>query len=382
MEIQKIRTTLTRQMLDNIYLTNSPRMAVQSTPEGAPLANLDDLLTVRPGGVVRHWGSTPPTPLVVPFMGASGIQALEYMDTVLESRTGVTKYNQGLDANSLNKTATGISAIMSASQQRLELIARIFAETGVKQIFKLIQHCLMTYQNKSMIIRLTDEYVEVDPREWSAGYDMVINVGLGTGDKDQQLMHLMKMAEAQFQFIQMGAPIVTMENIYNTQAKIAENAGFKSIEQFWSDPKKAPQQQQQPDPAQQAAQQQAQAEQGKMQLEQAKMQQSAQASQQQAQMQSQIEQAKLQASQQTEQMKAQAAQQIEAARLQAAQETERIRLSSEQAMEAMRLDFERWKVERESETKIMVAQIGAHTTMGKAEIDAQTKRDTSIPRAE
>ena len=373
MEIQKIRTTLTRQMLDNIYLTNSPRMAVQSTPEGAPLANLDDLLTVRPGGVVRHWGSTPPTPLVVPFMGASGIQALEYMDTVLESRTGVTKYNQGLDANSLNKTATGISAIMSASQQRLELIARIFAETGVKQIFKLIQHCLMTYQNKAMIIRLTDEYVEVDPREWSQGYDMVINVGLGTGDKDQQLMHLMKMAEAQFQFIQMGAPIVTMENVYNTQAKIAENAGFKSVEQFWSDPKKAPPQQQQPDPAQQAAQAQAQAEQGKMQLEQAKMQQSSQQAQQQAQMTAQLEQMKLQAGQQAEQMKAQAAQQIEAARLQAAQETERIRLSSEQAMEAMRLDFERWKVERESETKIMVAQIGAHTTMGKAEIDAQTK---------
>ena len=359
MEIQKIRTTLTRQMLDNIYLTNSPRMAVQSTPEGAPMANLDDLLTVRPGGVVRHWGSTPPTPLVIPFMGNSGIQALEYMDTVLESRTGVTKYNQGLDANSLNKTATGISAIMTASQARLELIARIFAETGVKQIFKLIQHCLMTYSNKAMVIRLTDEYVEVDPREWSQGYDMVINVGLGTGDKDQQLMHLMKMAEAQFQFLQMGAPIVTMENVYNTQAKIAENAGFKSIEQFWSDPKKAPPQQQAPDPAQQAAQQQAQADQQKMQLEAAKMQQSAQQAQQQIQMQAQLEQVKLQAAQQTEQMKLQAQAQLEQMRMQA----EEAKAAQEAQLKAFELRqkeaFDRWKVEEDNATKVLIAEIGA-----------------------
>jgi DNA polymerase III gamma/tau subunit len=306
-------------------------------------------------------------------MGASGIQALEYMDTVLESRTGVTKYNQGLDANSLNKTATGISAIMSASQQRLELIARIFAETGVKQIFKLIQHCLMTYQNKSMIIRLTDEYVEVDPREWSAGYDMVINVGLGTGDKDQQLMHLMKMAEAQFQFLQMGAPIVTMENIYNTQAKIAENAGFKSIEQFWSDPKKAPPQQQQPDPAQQAAQAQAQAEQGKMQFEQqkaqAEFQQKAQASQQQI----QLEDAKMQASQQTEQMKLQAMQELEAFKAKLAQETE-LKKAAMQA--AASIEVARINADQADRAAGMQAQVDSQNAANEAQtqaMDAEAK---------
>lgn len=383
MELEKINTTLTRQILDNIYLTNSPRIVIQSTPEGAPMANLDDLLTVRPGGVVRHWGSQAPAPLTVPFMGQYGIQALEYMNTVLESRTGVTKYNQGLDANSLNKTAHGISQIMTASQQRTQLIARVFAE-GVKQIFKLIQHCLMTYQDKAMIIRLTDGFIEVDPRSWSDGYDMTINVGLGTGDKDQQLAHLMKIAEAQFQYLQLGAPIVTMENVYTTQTKLIENAGFKNVEDFWTDPKNAQPQEKKPDPAMQA-------EQAKMQLEGAKMQQSAQMEQQKAQMQAQaeqmkaqqtvqLEQMKMQAAQQSEAMRVQSDQQIEAARLQAAQQTEQIKAQSAAQLEAARIEFDRWKAQLEAETKITVAQISAHASLNKAGIDAQTKRETAATK--
>lgn len=369
MELEKINTTLTRQILDNIYLTNSPRIAVQSTPEGAPMANLDDLLTVRPGGVVRHWGSRDPAPLTVPFMGQYGIQALEYMNTVLESRTGVTKYNQGLDADSLNKTAHGISQIMTASQQRTQLIARVFAE-GVKQIFKLIQHCLMTYQDKAMIIRLTDQFIEVDPRSWSDSYDMVINVGLGTGDKDQQLAHLMKIAEAQFQYLKLGAPIVTMENVYHTHAKMAENAGFKNVEDFWTDPKDAPPQQQQPDP-------QAQAEQAKMQLEAAKMQQAGQMEQQKTQMQAQLEQVKLQASQQTEQMKLQAQAQLEQMRMQAdAQKAEHE--MQMRAFEAERQDaYNRWKVEEDNATKVLVAEISADAAAEKAA--ATPNADGSTP---
>lgn len=383
MEIQKIRTTLTRQMLDNIYLTNAPRQAVQSTPEGAPLANLDDLLTVRPGGVVRYWGSQPPTPLVIPFMGNNGIQALEYMDTVLESRTGVTKYNQGLDANSLNKTARGINAIMTASQARLELIARIFAETGVKQIFRLIQHCLMTYHSKPMIMRLTDEYVEVDPREWSQGYDMVINVGLGTGDKDQQLVHLMKMAEAQFQFLQMGAPIVTMENIYNTQAKIAENAGFKNTEEFWTDPKQAQPQQQQADPAQMAAQQQAQVDQQKLQMEQQKAQADLQIKAQDSQQKIQLEGAKLQASRETEQVKLQAMQELEAFKAKMSQETElkKAALAAAASIEVARINAE--QADRAAGMQAQVdAQSAANEAQSQAEDKAHEKNEASQAAAE
>ena len=364
LEIQKICTTLTRQMLNNIYLTNMPRMLVQSDSNGAPLANLDDLLTVRAGGVVRHWGSRDPAPLTVPFMGAHGIEALEYMKTVVENRTGVTRYNQGVDADTLNKTATGISAIMNASQQRIELIARIFAETGVKQLFKLIQHCLMTYHAKPMILRLTDDYEEIDPREWSESYDMVINVGLGTGDKQQQLEHLQAMAEAQFQMLGVGAPVVTMKNFYNTQAKITENAGFKNVEDFWTDPEPKgedgkpipqPPQPDKPDPAMVEAQ-------GKMQLEQQKLQMDGQMKAQQAQQAAQMEQVKLQANQQAEQIKMQAAQEQAAAKLQMEREH----------MTAM-MALERWKAEQEKELALFKAQLDADTKIKIAAMQPKPK---------
>ncbi len=240
MDLQLIKSTLWRQSLDNIYLTNAPRSAVLSDAQGNVMANLDDLLTVRPGGIVREYAPNAVRPLTVPFMAKESLTLMEYADSVRENRTGVTRYNQGVDADSLNKTASGITQIMSASQQRIELIARIFAETGVKQLFKLILHCLSTYSDKAMTIRLRDEFVEVDPRAWANGFDMTVNVGLGTGNKDQQLVHLNAIAQAQFAMLQAGLPVVTPKNIYNAQTKIVENAGFKNVEEFWTDPEQMP----------------------------------------------------------------------------------------------------------------------------------------------
>lgn len=281
MDLQLIKSTLMRQVLDNIYFTNSPRNAVLSTPQGVPQANLDDLLTVRPGGVVREYVPNAVRPLTVPFMGQYGLQVMEYIDTVSAKRTGVTDNLAGLDSDSLNKTARGATITQNNAMMRIKLIARIFAETGVKALFKLILHCLATHQDKAMIVRLTDKFVEVDPRAWDTSWDMTVNVGLGTGNKDQQLMHLQTITQAQMAFLQAGLPIVNPKNLYNVQARIVENAGFKSVEEFWTDPEQQQQQpqQQQPDPRmiamqqeQQMKQQQAQAD---MQMEQAKMQQKA-----------------------------------------------------------------------------------------------------------
>lgn len=268
MDLQLIKSTLLRQVLDNAYLTNAPRTYVPSTPQGAPLANLDDLLTVRPGGVVRYWGPQAPTPATVPFMGQHGLALMEYIDTVRENRTGVTRYNQGLDANSLNKTATGITQIMTAAQQRIELIARIFAETGVKKIFQLILHCLSKYSMKPLVFRLRDKWVDYDPRQWSNWMDMTVNVGLGTGNKDQQLQHLMTIAQMQAEAVKMGGMglLVTPKNLYNTQAKLVENAGFKNVEDFWTDPQdRMPEPQ--PDPKLELEKQKAEIEKGKAQME-------------------------------------------------------------------------------------------------------------------
>jgi hypothetical protein len=189
-------------------------------------------------------------PLSHPPLPASSFGMVEYMDSMKEKRTGITAYNQGLDANSLNKTATGVAQIMNASQQRIELVARTFAETGVKELFKLVHHLVRTTLTKPDIIRLRNKWVEVDPREWKARKDLSISVGLGAGNKDQQLAHLMSIINMQKEAINAG--LTSPEKIYNALAKLTQNAGFKNPEEFWVNPANRPEQegqQQQPSEA-------------------------------------------------------------------------------------------------------------------------------------
>jgi len=362
MDLQLIKSTLMRQVLDNIYFTNSPRQAVLSNSQGVPQANLDDLLTVRPGGVVREYVPNAVRPLTVPFMGQYGLQVMEYIDTVGAKRTGVTENLAGLDSDSLNKTARGATITQNNAMMRIKLIARIFAETGVKAMFKLILHCLATHQDKAMIVRLTDKFVEVDPRGWDTSWDMTVNVGLGTGNKDQQLGHLQAITQAQIAFMQAGLPIVNPKNIYNVQARIVENAGFKSVEEFWTDPEQQqqqPQQPPQPDPRmiqmqqeQQFKQQQAQAD---MQIEQAKMQQQAQADERRM----QLDVAKSQAQMQLEREKAEQDFAIEQARMQLEVEKTKAQIMLEQLKAKAGIALQREKAQGDLSLRSGIAEMQA-----------------------
>lgn len=245
MEFQLLKSTLWRQILDNLYLVNNP---VKYIDPGS--VDIDDILQPRVGGIVR-----PPAdgqfrpdgivPIETQFAAAASFPMLQYIDEVKADRTGVTKYNQGTDANSLNKTASGISQIMSASQQRIELIARTFAE-GVKRIFMLQSYYIRRYPDlaKKTIRLRNKQYVEMDPSSWGSNYDMEINVGLGTGNKDQMLMHLQTIAMAQEKITAMqggiDGPLVTGENVYNALSKMVENSGFKNAEEFFTDPTPKP----------------------------------------------------------------------------------------------------------------------------------------------
>jgi hypothetical protein len=236
MDIQLIKSTLIRGQLDNMYLANNGRYAISDR------VNLDDMLTSRPGGIVRVDGDPGSgiMPLSHPPLPASSFGMVEYMDSMKEKRTGITAYNQGLDSNSLNKTATGVAQIMNASQQRIELVARTFAETGVKELFKLVHYLVRTTLTKPDIIRLRNKWVEVDPREWKARKDLSISVGLGAGNKDQQLMHLTSILSMQKEAIAVG--LTSPEKIYNALAKLTQNAGFKNPEEFWVNPANTPEQ--------------------------------------------------------------------------------------------------------------------------------------------
>lgn len=255
MDIQYHKSVLWRQMMDNLYLTNNPRFGVLENQ-----VELDDLLTGRVGGIVRHKVPNAVTPIETRFVAGQSFPMLEYLDGVKENRSGVTRYNQGSDADSLNKTATGVSRIMDAAMMRTKLIARVFAETGVVDLFKGILHCLSKYSTQPMQMRLSNGFEAIDPRQWRTMWDMTVNVGLGTGDKTQQLMQLQTVATQQFTLRQAGAAWVTDKNLYNMARKTAELAGYPHDGLFFTDPETVPPAPPPPNP-----------DEGKMQIEAQKM---------------------------------------------------------------------------------------------------------------
>jgi hypothetical protein len=234
MDIQLIKSTITRQILDNLYLTNMPRM---TAIDGQ--VNMDDLLTVAPNGVVRMKSQGAVQALTVPPTAAQSFPMLDYMDQVLQKRSGVTQTSQGLDPNILqNTTATAIAAMQQAGSGRLEMIARIFADTGVKDLFSGIFHLLCKYQDKERVIRLRGKYVSVDPRNWKTNYDLSINVGLGTGNKDQQMAMAAMVLQKQEQILGTQGyanPLVTVGQYRNTLGRFIEAAGYKDSNEFFKE---------------------------------------------------------------------------------------------------------------------------------------------------
>lgn len=266
-DLQKIRTVLTRQMLDNVSMSNNAERVVYEDAIGEH--TISDLLSTRVGKIIRADG--PPGSIqyeVPPNLVPTSLQALEFIDGVRENRTGVTRYNQGLDADSLNKTASGITKILSASQKKILLIARIFAETGVKDLFRRIHRDLRRGPSKEMIVRMQGDYVPVDPREWAERDDVTISVGLGTGDKDAQLARLMALRQAQTEDAQFG--LVGIEERERLNSKMVEVMGFKGAG-FFKAAKQVEQAPAQPDPTQQMLEMQMAVEQQKAQLEMAKL---------------------------------------------------------------------------------------------------------------
>ena len=232
MDIQMIKSTITRQVLDNLYLSNLPRMAAVDGQ-----VNMDDLLTVAPNSVVRMKTPGAVTPLTVPAIAAQSFPMLDYLDNILEKRSGVTNASAGLDPNVLqNTTAAAIAMMQNAGASRIEMIARIFADTGVKDLFNGIFHLLCKYQDKARIVRMRGKYVSIDPREWKNHYDLSINVGLGTGNKDQQMAMIGMILQKQEQILGTQGyanPLTSPGQYRNTLGRFIEAAGFKDSAEFF-----------------------------------------------------------------------------------------------------------------------------------------------------
>ena len=251
-DLQVIKSTLMRQYLDSTYLSVMPRVVAV---EGQ--VNIDDLLEGAPGSVIRTRTPGAVQPLSTGGVGGEIQPLMRYLDEIKEQRTGMSKASQGLDANALQSTtAAAVAATVKGAGQKLESYARTIAETGMKDLFRIVLKLVSTYQQQPRIIRLRNKFVPIDPREFE-GFDIVVNVGLGTMDEQEKMSRLMEIIVKQEQILQTlgpNNPLVGMDQYANTLRQYVELAGMKDASRYFKDPAQAQmmqqqqQQQQQPNP--------------------------------------------------------------------------------------------------------------------------------------
>lgn len=232
-DLAEIKTALLRAMMDNTYGLVNHEYAINNQ------VVLEDFLTSRPYGVKRVDTDGPVGNAVMPIMKQPIIDkvlpVLDYVDMIKESRTGVGRNTNGLDADTLQESTKGayITAVSQANQ-KVEMIARMFAETGVKDLALAVHSLSIKHQNEPRQIKLKNDWVTINPQEWRERKDMSVSVGLGTGSKDEVRANLLMIANLQERASQAG--IVTPRNVYNLAERASDALGFKQQGLFFSDP--------------------------------------------------------------------------------------------------------------------------------------------------
>ena len=232
-ELQDLKVVLTRQIMQNVALTNDPKMLLDESA-----INIDDFVQGRK--VIRmkagHSMNEVAMPMNITPLAPQTFQFLEWIEGQKENRTGITRYNQGLDANSLNKTATGISAILGQSAQRLELVARMFAETGLSELFRFMVSLNQKFIDQQTVIRLTNKELKISPEDLDGSFDLIVNAGISIATKESTIMATQTLLTALMQANAGGYMVSTPENIYNLFKKWIESIGFKNYGDYITDP--------------------------------------------------------------------------------------------------------------------------------------------------
>lgn len=232
-DIQDLRTEMTRQYLDNLMLSNQGELVVNEGMSGH--VEYDSLLAREAGAVHRIRGDASITPLPVATAAGEALQGLEMSSELIERRTGISSRTQSLQADALQNTATGASIMEEAINQRLELIARVYAETFFKPLGRYVLHLLHRYQDKEIQLRLKGKFMAFDPRKWDPDMDISVAVGLGTGNRSKLLAAYQQILQIQQGFIsQLGknSP-VRLANVVYTCHKMCEAAGLEAPERFF-----------------------------------------------------------------------------------------------------------------------------------------------------
>jgi len=274
MDDQDAATSILRGILDNVAMTNTPRLAITND------VNVDDVLNNEIGAVVRQRVPNSVQTLTVPFAAGQTLSALQYVDQMVETKTGVKSDSQLHQDALQSTTALAVQAQMQSAAAQIEIMARNLAEGGMKQLFKLLLHLFIHHTDGEKMMRLNNAFQRIDPRSWQADMDLTVNVGLGTGREDERRAALMQALQMQQQILQtMGPqnPLVSLTQFRNTLSDLLGSAGIKNSDRYFQPinpqiEQQMAQQQAQAAQAQQAMMQQQDPTQGLMQIEQMKQQ--------------------------------------------------------------------------------------------------------------
>ena len=232
MNDQDVCTSMLRGILDNVALTNNPRQQIIED-----LVNMDDVLNNEIGAIVRVKQAGSIQDLSVPFIAGTTLPALQYLDEQVDAKTGVSRASMGLNPDALqNTTATAVAATMQAAAGQVEVIARNLAEGGLKRMYMLMLREVIKNSPDHEMMRLSGQFVPVDPRVWNTDMDLSVNVGLGTGKEDQKMALLGQALQIQMQIMQGYGPqngLVTLTQIRNTLADMLALAGIRNADRHF-----------------------------------------------------------------------------------------------------------------------------------------------------
>jgi len=352
MDLERIRTVLLRQSLDGIYHANMPRIFLHESAIGE--TTVEDLLNPRINAIVRYKGSVEPKERQAAFSAAEGFKALEYIVGERESRTGITRLNQGLDAEALNKTATGTALMQDQGQQMEEYVARNFGNALAKLFTKKAK--LLKRYAAPFHVPIDGQYKEVDPSKWPDEMIARPRIGLGASRKEKRIQSLMGVMGMQKELVAAGmSNLVTPANLFNSAKAFVAETGLGEANEFFTDPMPVNPQTGKREPIPQPEK-------------------------------PNPEMAKVQAQMQIEQIKMQGQQQAEAAKVELERQKSQAKLAMERAMAQAKLEMERERAQFEAELAQAKSQVEIEMAYAKMEAEMalrerQMERDHHVKMA-
>ena len=232
MDDQDAATSVLRSILDNVAMTNNPRLGIV---EGA--VNIDDVLNNEIGAIVRMRQPGSVQELSVPFTAGQTLGALTYLDGLVETKTGVSRASMGLDPAAMQSTTkAAVQATVQSAAGQVEVMVRNLAD-GMRDLFGIMLRLYSKNVDEEQMMRMNGSFVPVDPRVWDSSYDVSINVGLGTGREEEKMMALNQALQMQTMVYQTYGPqngLVSMTNIRNTLADQLAVAGIRNADRYFA----------------------------------------------------------------------------------------------------------------------------------------------------